>query len=45
MKQNKKVVVGLGLLGLLILLGFGLSFFQSQTLVDKGNNYDHSTAK
>jgi hypothetical protein len=31
MKQNKKVVVGLGLLGLLILLGFGLFFFQSQT--------------
>jgi len=45
MKQNKKVIVGLGLLGLLILLGFGLFFFQSQTLVDKGNNRDHSTAK
>jgi hypothetical protein len=31
MKQNKKVVAGPGLLGLLILLGFGLFFFQSQT--------------
>jgi hypothetical protein len=31
MKQNKKAVVGLGLLGLLILLGFALFFFQSQT--------------
>jgi len=31
MKQNKKVVVGLGLLGMLIPLGLGLFFFQSQT--------------
>jgi hypothetical protein len=31
MKQDKKVVVGPGLLGLLILLGFGLFFVQFQT--------------
>ena len=34
MKRYKKIVMGLGLLGLLFLLKFGLFFFQSQTYKD-----------